>query len=282
MCSFGSGYLRFKYFLKRYKYDLITAISALALWLISDIVPSFKENQLSLTVLKIKIVITLSSVLKIVIALLSIFIISYLRTRDKDFYFISLTQRKHKDDWMGKGNFEYERTHNCFSITKSESGYIYSKCLTWSDYEFSFKFKIIKDCIGVIVRAVNLSNYVMLQIRQNGIRPHIRINGGWKPWEPNEANMVFTESLSLDKWYMCILSCDKGSVNIKLLYNNHPIFERQWSIPEGNLIFQFKKEDEKDKSIDIPFPINLEYGSIGFRNSGNEKAFVKDVLIQKI
>lgn len=281
MDNFGSGYLRFIYFLKRYKFDLITAISALTLWLISDIVPSFKENQSTLTVLKIKIVITLSSMLKIVITLLSIFIISYLRSRDKDFYFISLTRREHRDDWMGKGIFDYERAHNCFSITKSESGYIYSKCLTWSNYAFSFRFKIIKGCLGAIVRAVNLSNYVMLQTRIDGIRPHIRIHGGWRPWEANEANLLFENSLSLDKWYKCILSCDKGLINIKLLDEDHSIFERQWAIPEGSLIFQFKKEDEKDKSIDIPFPINLEYGSIGFRNGENEKAFVKDILIQK-
>lgn len=270
MCSFGSGYLRFKYFLKSYKYDLITAVLALILLLISDVIPYFKANQ------------SVTSVLRGVIILLSAFIVIYLRSRDKDFYFISLTQRKHKDDWMGKGNFEYERTHNCFSITKSESGYIYSKCLTWSNYELSFKFKIIKDCLGVIVQAVNLSNYAMLQIRQNGIRPHIRINGGWKPWESDEANMVFNKSLSLDKWYMCILSCDKGSVNIRLLDDDHSVFERQWTIPEGSLMFKFKKEDEEDKSTDIPFPINLEYGSIGFRNDRDEKAFVKDILIQKI
>lgn len=155
-------------------------------------------------------------------------------------------------------------------------------CLTWSDYELSFKFKIIKDCLGVIVRAVNLSNYAVLQIQTNGIRPHIRINGGWHWWETEAANLGFTKSLSLDKWYKCIFSCNKGVVDIKLLEDDHLVFERQWAIPEGKVVFRFEKEDKKDQPIEIPFPINLEYGSIGFRNYGDEKAFVKNVLVQKL
>ncbi|MEK6691737.1 MAG: hypothetical protein AABY78_10705 [Nitrospirota bacterium] len=239
---------RFYYFLSSHKYDLITAVSAVILLQVSE------SNELSA-----------------IIILLSAFVVIYLQSRDRDFYFISMTREQDKYNWIGKGIFEYERTHNCFSITNSGSGHIYSKCLAWSDYEFSFNFKIIKDCLGAIVRAVNLSNYVMLQIRSNGIRPHIRINGGWKPWESEEAKLNFTESLSLDKWYKCVLTCNKGVIDVRLLDDDNPIFERQWDLPKGSIIFKFKKEDEKDKSIDIPFPINLAYGSIGFRLSKEDK-----------
>lgn len=275
MCSSSSGYLRTKYFLKSHVSDLITSsIALIGLFLISVLIPCvapyfpyIRDSQI------------ISNILQAVIILISAVIVIYLRLREKKFYFISLTRREHKDDWIGKGGFDYERIHNCFSITNSESGYIFSKCLTWSDYKFFFKFKISKDCLGVIVRAVNLSNYIMLQIQPNGVKPHIRINGGWKWWEPEDTKMSFTNSLSLDKWYKCVLSCNKGTIDIKLLDDDQPLFERQWAIPDGKVVFPFKNDS---LSIDIPFPINLEYGSIGFRNWGDEKALIKDILVQKI
>jgi hypothetical protein len=193
-----------------------------------------------------------------------------------------LTKRKNKDDWIGRGIFEYTRTENCFLITNSDPGYIYSKCLIWSDYKFSFEFKIIKKCLGAILRAVNLSNYVMLQITPSGIRPHIRINGGWKWWECSEVNLDFENRLSSDKWYTCLFSCEKGSINIKLFDGKNKIFDREWNIPQGSLVFQFKKDEQDLSPINIPFPINLEYGSIGFRNWDDEKALIKNILIEKI
>jgi len=46
--------------------------------------------------------------------------------------------------------------------------------------------------------------------------------------------------------------------------------------------FTFKKDENDAAPLHIPFPINLEYGTIGFRNSGSEKALVRYVLIEKI
>ena len=44
---------------------------------------------------------------------------------------------------------------------------------------------------------------------------------------------------------------------------------------------QIDSKDEMPK-VDIPFPISLEYGSIGFRNDGDENALIKEVLIKKL
>jgi hypothetical protein len=178
--------------------------------------------------------------------------------------------------------FEYKRTEKSFLITNSESGYIYSRSLTWSDYKVSFDFKILKTCLGAILRAVNLSNYVLLQININGIRPHIRVSGGWFWREAKDANLSFNSDLSLDKWYKCILSCEKVSINIKLFDNKNKIFDREWDIPQGSLVFDFKRDENDTNPAKIPFPITLEYGSIGFRNAGEEKALVRNLLIEKI
>jgi len=216
------------------------------------------------------------------IIIIYLIVLIYLKTRENPFYFISFLRRAHKDKWIGRGNFEYNRSEKCFEITDAGSGYIYSDCLTWSDYQFEFDFKIINRCLGSIIRAVNLANYAMLQITPNGIRPHIRINSGWKVWEAKQAQLEFSNNLSLDQWYTCKINCVRESINIRLYDNGKEIFNRSWRLPQGVISFSFKKDEEDVSPLQIPFSINLEYGSVGFRNWNREKAFIKNVLVKKI
>jgi len=257
--------MRTRYFLRSFKEDVIAAITAVILTTLAFIfIPS------------------ISLPLSVLIIFFSLIAVIYSRLKDKDFYFIPFAGRKDKDEWIGSGTLEYVRTHKCFSITNADPGYVHSKCLTWSNYRIEFEFKIVSRCLGVIVRAVSLSNYVMLQINPNGIRPHLRINGGWRVWEPPHVGLAFGGALSLDGWYRCVISCESESLNIKLFDSDTKIFDREWKIPPGHLIFQFGREEEGVTPVAIPFPINLEYGSFGFRNSRGEKASIKNVLVEKI
>ena len=118
------------------------------------------------------------------------------------------------EDWLGEVKFEYDRVQDAFVITNSYSGFIFSKALVWSDYRFDFEFKILHASIGAIVRATNLSNLVMLQIFEDHIKAHIRINGLWLAWEPSELR--FGERLNLNYWHRCQLDCNKGSIQIRV------------------------------------------------------------------
>lgn len=255
------------YFVRTYKFDLLTALFAAISYYVA-----FRFAQDSTTLLWSSLFITLVSVVLII----------FIRLRDRDFYFVGLSTREDKDEWIGKGIFEYKRTHNAYLITESEPGYVYSKCFTWNDYKYEFEFKIINLCLGAIVRAVNLSNYLMFQIREDGIRPHIRVNGGWRPWEHQEVGLTFHENLSLDKWYKCSLSCEKDLINIKLQDKKEAIFQRSWSIPSGRIAFPFPQRDEDPNPPTIHFPVDLDYGTIGVRNANEEKALVKNVLVERI
>jgi hypothetical protein len=263
---------KLKYFFRSFKGDFLTAIFAVSSTILAL---RFAENP--------KILFLYS----IVITIITLVTFIYLRLREKDFYFIPMTNRKNKDDWFGHGLFEYERNEKCFTITDSDSGYIYSKALIWSDYKFSCEFKIVKQALGIVLRAINLSNYAMLQITPNGIRPHIRVNGnGWYIKECKDAELCFTDPryfpLSLDKWYRCVFYCEKSTISIKLFEDKVEIFDRKWEIPQGqSVLFRFPT-DKAEESILSMFPINLEYGSVGFRNDGTEKALVKDLLVEKI
>jgi len=221
-------------------------------------------------------------ILSLIITILSFSLIVYLRLKEKDFYFTALTKREDKDDWLGRGTFEYRRASRAYLIANSEAGYIFSKTLYWSDYKYEFEFKILNSCLGAVVRAANLSDYVMFQIRLEGIRPHIRINGGWRPWEAKETGLVFKDELSRDNWYKCTLTCEKDLIDIKIEKADEIIIERSWNISHERLGFPFPQLENDPKPITIHFPIDLDYGSVGFRNTGGEKALVKNVLIEKL
>lgn len=221
----------------------------------------------------------------LIVVVLTLLAIIYFRSRERGFIFSPLTLSKDKDPWVGYGVFQLARVQRAYEITNADPGYIHSEILTWSDYMLSFEFKIANwggdGGLGIIVRANNLANYIMLQIKRGGVGPHIRINGGWKVWQPNEAGLEFVEPLSLDAWYKCDVYCDKSTITVRLYSERKTIFDRVWEIPRGTLIFEYKHSEEY-QTVHIPLTITLEYGSVGFRNWENEKAFIKNVLVQKI
>lgn len=263
-----------RYYVRKNKLEFLTGIFAIVGYFISYI---FVENHGA------------SLLLSIVVTLIATITIIYARTREKDFYFLSLQKTAHKEDWIGEGIFQYDRVYNAYAITNSPSGFIFSKCLIWSDYVFNFEFKILNTSVGVILRATNLSNLIMLQVLETGIRAHIRINGFWKIWEEKETKLIFGERLSLDQWYRGRFECDKGSIRIRLYDSDNKLtFDRDWKIPAGQISFSYDPPGDgvglvaKIAVSAIPFSINLEYGTAGFRNDGGEKAMVRNMLIEKI
>lgn len=259
--------LSIKFFLRRYKVDIRAALFAVLLYILGFFLT--QDAKLLL-------------IWSLVVTFLSLGVIIYTRVKEKDFYFISLGNRKHREDWMGIGTFDYVRSEHCFRITNSDPGYIYSKTLTWNDYKLEFQFKILKKSVGVVVRAVNLSNLVMLQIFTHGVKPHIRVNGFYKWWEPEEAGLTFDKTLSLDKWYKGVFYVDKTSISIRIFDGSRLVCDRSWNIPQqGQMLYPAKRPELTDLEYNIPFSINLEYGTFGFRNWGDEEALVKNILVEK-
>lgn len=218
---------------------------------------------------------------QVIILLIFFFIILWARLRDRDLVVSMLQSEVDKHHWLGNGKFEYDRIQQAFVITKSRSGFIHAKCLLWSDYIFEFEFKIVNRCLGVIVRASDLSNYIMLQIRPDCIFPHIKALGGWQIISANDAKLTFDESISGDLWSKCIITCDKDKIRIQIIQKNFQI-DRKWDIPVKSEFFNFEEVQKSGDFKKFQFPISHEYGSIGFRNIADEKALVKFVNVQKL
>jgi hypothetical protein len=272
-----------RYFFRRNYIELLTAFFAVAGYGVNYYLVQQPER---------------SFFINVTITFIAMLVFIYSKTRERDFYFMTLRRTKDKQDWIGDGTFQYERTQNAYVVTNARAGVIFPKCLIWSDYKLNFEFKILKTSLGVIVRATNLSNLVTLQIKETGIKAGIRVNGFEQSWEPKDANLEFEKELNPDKWYVGSIKCDKGSIGIRIFEwielpdpkdpsetrrEEKMIFDRVWKIPSGNIDYNVGDGLvwEIMKGI-IRFPINLDYGTFGFFNDGVDNALVKDVLIEKL
>lgn len=217
--------------------------------------------------------------------ILSILVIIYLRTREKDFYYLPLNKHGDEKDWSGRGKFFYLRNERSFEITESGVGYIFPKTLIWDDYIFAFDFKIINKCLAWIVRANNLSNYIMLQCNFDGVNPHIRLDGQWivKSHDDADVNLSFDEKLSPDTWYRAIIICEKRNIRISVYDKNKPIFDRHWVLPDQMIALYPTSLDPKDpKPIRIVQNIDFDLGAVGFRNDSDEKGLIKNIYVEKL
>jgi uncharacterized membrane protein len=156
-------------------------------------------------------------------------------------------------------------------VTGSNAGGITKVGALWENYTFTFKARIIEDCLGVIVRAQDLNNYYMLQIRTDQIRPHrratvamvemgtssegegvsqpraIKFTTGWQIFDPPTHL-----ARRLDDWF-----------DVKVTVRGQSVF----------LYIDDELAFHKDSFLQIPT------GKVGFRNMGSEQAHVKDVRV---
>ncbi len=223
-------------------------------------------------------------VISVVIFTASLIFIIYQKTRDKDFYFLPLDKADQDKDWVGRGSFAYIRSEQCFEITQSHSGYIFPKTINWDDYLFEFDFKIARSTCGFIVRSRDLSNYIMMQIATKGINPHIRLDSEWIPWQHDDpqANLTFENELSLDTWYKAKIYCDKRRVRMTIFEKKEMIFDRSWELKEQMLVTYPAPGKDRTKDLKVIRQIDFDFGAVGFRNHGEERAFVKNVYVEKL
>jgi len=223
----------------------------------------------------------LAFVLTIAVFTVSIFIVIYFKTKDKDFYWLPLNKPGDEKDWVGRGKFGYVRNEECFEITDSHAGYIFPKTSNWDDYKFECLFKIANMSLGCIVRAVNLSNYVMYQIFYDRIKPHLRVNGEWIVM----AESSFPGTLKPDKWYRLCVTCEKRGVRINIKDGKESLLDRHFKIPDQMGVV-YREVDEKGnetkRETRLLQNVDFDFGSIGVRDHGEERAFIKDVYLEKL
>lgn len=159
-------------------------------------------------------------------------------------------------------------------VNGSDEGGITKTGTYWENYTFKFRARIIKKCLGIIVRAQDLDNYYMFQLHKDRIRPHRRVSFpsikkkeikeetsqektdqyeikyevGWEIFD----NFQVTFDEKLDDWF-----------DVKIIVRGESIF----IYINDRLVFQ--KESF----------LKISSGKVGFRNVLSEEALVKKVKV---
>lgn len=175
-------------------------------------------------------------------------------------------------NWDFKGNWRIPEKGTLLVTGRDGSGGITKVGAQWENYTFTFKARIIRDCIGVIVRAQDLDNYFMFQIRADKIRPHRRVAVPMAPVQTQEQSPGATPQIQpiqfsvgwqvfdpptplsrkLDTWFSCRITVRGESVCIRI---------------DDEIVLQ------SESFLKIPT------GKIGFRNDGAEEALVRHVKV---
>jgi hypothetical protein len=167
-----------------------------------------------------------------------------------------------------KGTLLVTGPDDCGGITKIGA--------QWENYTFTFKARITRDCIGVIVRAQDLDNYYMFQIRADKIVSHRRVavpvvpvpvpqppqqapQTGAPQMQPITFNIgwvIYTPPMQLNRplndWFDCKITVRGESVCVRI---------------DDNIVLQ------SESLLKIPT------GKVGFRNAGIEEALIKNVKV---
>jgi hypothetical protein len=185
--------------------------------------------------------------------------------------------------WDYQGNWSIKE--GILIVTDSDDGGITKTGKNWENYTFDFKARIVNECLGVIVRAQDLYNYHMFQIRTDKIRPHLRevfptvitekveIEGRKKP---SEHQVI----ISLVRWHT-------DEIDLNPAYQPGPLkpelegwFDVEVEVRGESVSIHIGKEGEKkDLVFNRDSYLQIPAGKVGFRNYGTEEAHIKDVQV---
>lgn len=212
-------------------------------------------------------------------------------------FYDNFTKGLSKWEFGGEGwKVEEEEGKPVLSVSESPDGGITKRGFSWSDYEFTFDTKVIKDSSGWIIRAENRNKYFMIQLNLSNIsepklRPHLRLNDQDYPWIALETYSVNLNSLGLKQpikllnWIKVKIIVRSNEIDV-FLNNEHALhfflpdpfrFEKQETIQTGS-----EKESSAKLKRDVVV-VSYPVGRVGFRCSGyHEHAHFKDVRVKPL
>lgn len=208
------------------------------------------------------------------------------------------------DQWIYQGSLviENNQTNKILQITSSNSGALIKKRL-YKDFELKCKLIIENGGgIGIIFRAQDLENYLMLQIgiwddvqKDWGgkivVTPHLRFLGDFETFNIDKREPFFYfRNLQYKN-----LANKELSISLRVLTDRAVLKvndeEFNWDIPthvEPNLIQRPGALSSQDSQRPIDFEpksilwFRRRYGMIGFRAYGLERAQIRDLNVEKL
>ncbi len=187
----------------------------------------------------------------------------------------SLTEWEREGDWIT----DTSHAPPDLQVTNSDRGGILRWTRSWTDYEFEFETRIDRENSAWIIRAYNLDNYVMLQCRRDRIIPHYLRDGLW--WREQETNLP--RALP-EGWFRVCIRVQGDSVSAFWLEEGHRtvLLERNLLGPRTVSLIACRPSPDQLHYVDGPVFISYLRGGVGFRASGHESAYFRNITVRQI
>jgi len=183
------------------------------------------------------------------------------------------------ENWEFSGGWSLENLveGRTLIVTDSEVGGISKWCLSWKDYVFEFDTKLIASDCGWLIRAMDLENYVMLQLREKEILPHfLRDRGNWFRDFNRRAPLQF--QIPLGRWFRVRIRVENERVVTWIVLDGKEKEVLNLGLLQPGPRKVWPLHSEQITIIDVSYP----HGSIGFRAWGDEQAFFRNIRVEQI
>lgn len=176
------------------------------------------------------------------------------------------------------------------SVTNSGDGGITNVGFGWDSYEFSFECKLINNCAGWIVRALDRENYIMIQLSKVdgrlSLNPHYRVKSGW--WVLSQdlsASEVVKEKVRTSEWINVKIVLHGNTVDVFMDSErvlNHHIPDPIRLIVNKEFKWEGMPTDKGKMAMQEPISQSFPNGRVGFRCYGEEHAHIRNVKVKPL
>ena len=184
-------------------------------------------------------------------------------------------------EWQTGGALTPDLSHDPpdLRVTNSDNGGILRETLTWTDYQFEFETKIDNANSSWIVRAHDLDNYVMLQCSVDKIIPHYRRDGLW--WRESETPLP---PVLPKGWFKVSITVQMEAVEVCLEKDGKStiLFRADILGPRTASLIACRPSDDKPTYKNGEVFLSYLRGGVGFRASGNESAYFRNITVRQI
>lgn len=213
-----------------------------------------------------------------------------------------LTPQKFLQDFIFQGNVK--PINDGLMVTNSPAGclikpipFLFNWHRKWANFQAELEIEFPKqkqegfnDFIGIVFRAQNFDDYFMLEVCRIDndlvIRPHVRVNVNWDAPYLNPDFNRLTNFFNVRRKKAILNIKTKGNeVNVVESATNR---ELKWYLPshvEANLLQAVggnQSRNDLSKTYVGEIYFRNKAGMFGFRNYGNELAFIKSLYIKGI
>ncbi len=150
-------------------------------------------------------------------------------------------------------------------VTQSPAGGITRVGQLWTDYNFEFTAVLESECIGWIVRAQDLSNYYMIQLWPDNLRPHLRYLDQWIYFPDIKHGLEIRQNRPIR------IRTEVRNIEVRVYVDDQEIYANEKLLGTKFIDLEENISGGNTRKMRVVVPA-FSTGRVGFRQAGNERA----------